>query len=247
MRDAGLWRMTLPAEAGRRAMTVKRFVILCVGCSAALAAPVLGRTVMVGTAPLVHPSGGQYAGSLNIDFTEGWWDERHSGALEGSGFAWVYEPVAFGEGLSKTFKIDNVFEPNLTKVLTITLKVRAKFMPDPGEIIQGPCRDFDFWGCTQVVADFTPFVLLGASNIGFNDADKSWSGQFQYSERPQPGAEFVTFHKSSFPADVVDILSMALDVSCVPEPASWGMMLAGFGVVGVSARRRRSKTVAATG
>jgi hypothetical protein len=32
---------------------------------------------------------------------------------------------------------------------------------------------------------------------------------------------------------------MILGVECVPEPASWGMMLAGFGVVGVSARRRR--------
>jgi hypothetical protein len=221
--------------------------VLGVGCSLALAAPALARAVTVGTAPLVHPSGGEYAGRLSIDFTEGWWEESHSGELEGSGFDWVYEPLGFGEGLSKTFKIDNVFEPTLTKVMTITLTVRSKFMPEPGIPIIGSCRDNDFWACTTVVLDGAPFTLLGASNFGFNAADGSYSGQFQYRERPQPGAEYVTFHKSSFPVDVVDIVSMELDVSCIPEPASWGMMLAGFGVVGMAARRRRAEAVPAAG
>ncbi|WP_354310882.1 PEPxxWA-CTERM sorting domain-containing protein [Sphingomonas trueperi] len=34
-------------------------------------------------------------------------------------------------------------------------------------------------------------------------------------------------------------------VTSVPEPASWGMMLAGSGMTGAAIRRRRRKTVAA--
>ncbi len=34
-------------------------------------------------------------------------------------------------------------------------------------------------------------------------------------------------------------------VSQVPEPATWGLLLAGFGMVGVAARRRKSMVVAA--
>jgi hypothetical protein len=35
------------------------------------------------------------------------------------------------------------------------------------------------------------------------------------------------------------------DTGAVPEPASWAMLIAGFGLVGAAARRRRTKTVAA--
>lgn len=37
------------------------------------------------------------------------------------------------------------------------------------------------------------------------------------------------------------IRSLRYDVSSVPEPASWGMMLVGFGAVGLAMRRRRSR------
>lgn len=36
-----------------------------------------------------------------------------------------------------------------------------------------------------------------------------------------------------------------ITVSQVPEPATWGLMIAGFAMVGAVARRRRSATVAA--
>jgi len=34
-------------------------------------------------------------------------------------------------------------------------------------------------------------------------------------------------------------------IAAVPEPAVWGMMMAGFGLVGVASRRRRPNAVAA--
>ena len=36
-----------------------------------------------------------------------------------------------------------------------------------------------------------------------------------------------------------------VSVEAVPEPATWGMMLAGFGLVGVASRRRRGRRVSA--
>ena len=48
----------------------------------------------------------------------------------------------------------------------------------------------------------------------------------------QLGLSHLTFYGSSIP-------------SAVPEPASWGMMIAGFGLVGSAMRRRSMKTVLA--
>jgi choice-of-anchor C domain-containing protein len=45
--------------------------------------------------------------------------------------------------------------------------------------------------------------------------------------------------------DNVSILESGGSGSFVPEPASWAMMVAGFGLVGLSARRRGVKTVTA--
>jgi PEP-CTERM motif len=38
--------------------------------------------------------------------------------------------------------------------------------------------------------------------------------------------------------------NISVEVSAVPEPGEWAMMLAGLGVVGAIARRRRSKVLA---
>ena len=42
--------------------------------------------------------------------------------------------------------------------------------------------------------------------------------------------------------DQINLHTLALDgtLAAVPEPATWAMMLAGFGVVGGLARRRRT-------
>lgn len=205
-------------------------------------------TVVVGTTPLVHPVGGQFVGRLHLDFPANWWDSTHSGTLEGSGFTWTYDPVAFGEGFSKTFEVQNVARPNLTKVMTLTLTVRQPWMPpplteycpDPRDCSSG--RDWDFWGGGYVVHELPyPFELIGASNIGQDAQTGLWSGQFQFKVTPQPAAEYVTFQRSIWGGTVNDIVSMTLQISCVPEPSSWATMILGFGAVGGAARRRRSQ------
>lgn len=221
----------------------KPVLVTAFALSLALAMPARGATITVGTVPLVHPVGGAYAGSLNLEFDAGWWDTSHSGTLEGSGFAWRFEPEAFGEGLSKTFKIDNVFRADLTKIMTVTLKVRDKWMADPGTVLcdksaPSGCSN-DFWPQTFVHFDASPFALNGASNLGFNREEGVWSGQYQFRKSPQPAAEYLTFGLSDFPTFQVDVVSMELLISCVPEPSTWATMMLGFGVVGVSIRRRR--------
>ncbi|WP_255602578.1 FxDxF family PEP-CTERM protein [Polymorphobacter megasporae] len=49
---------------------------------------------------------------------------------------------------------------------------------------------------------------------------------------------------SGAPASVGSSVTFALATAAVPEPASWALMLAGFGMVGFAARRR-TVTVAA--
>ena len=204
-------------------------------------------TVVVGTAPLTHPVGGQFVGRLHLDSTQNWWNSAHSGTLEGSGFTWTYDPQGFGEGFSKTFEVQNAARPNLTKVLTLTMVVRQPWVPPPlteycadrRDCSSG--RDWDFWGGAYVdLGPFpTPFLLWGASNIGQDAETGFWSGQFQFRVSPQPAAEYVTFERSDWGAVVDDIVSMTLQISCVPEPSTWATMMLGFGVVGGAARRRR--------
>jgi hypothetical protein len=227
----------------------KAFLISALALSLTFDIAANGATIVVGTAPLVHPAGGGYVGALHLTFNDGWWDNSHSGTLEGSGFAWKFEPEAFGEGLSKTFKIDNVFRPDLTKVMTITLKVRDRWMVEPGSILcdtstKANCSN-DFWPQVTTVINPAPFALIGASNLGYNSQEGVWSGQYQFSKSPQPAAEYLTFGLSDFSTFEVDVVSMEVLVSCVPEPATWATMILGFGVVGASLRRRRVTNVPA--
>lgn len=148
--------------------------------------------------------------------------------------------------------MQNAARPNLTKVLTLTMVVRQPWMPPPlteycadrRDCSSG--RDWDFWGGAYVdLGPFpTPFRLWGASNIGQDVETGFWSGQFQFRVSPQPAAEYVTFERSDWGAVVDDIVSMTLQISCVPEPSTWATMMLGFGVVGGAARRRRGLTMA---
>lgn len=61
------------------------------------------------------------------------------------------------------------------------------------------------------------------------------------------GGSLANFDASAgglFSAEPVPTIGIDPDVSAVPEPASWAMLVIGFGVVGFSARRRRNVVVA---
>jgi hypothetical protein len=52
-----------------------------------------------------------------------------------------------------------------------------------------------------------------------------------------------SYYLELLPADIAknnELVSGALRVTAVPEPASWALMISGFGLLGLAARRRRS-------
>ena len=57
----------------------------------------------------------------------------------------------------------------------------------------------------------------------------------------------VSFSFEDFGNDNVGVIidSVALDITAVPEPSTWAMLILGFGVIGAAARRRRAATAIA--
>ncbi len=78
------------------------------------------------------------------------------------------------------------------------------------------------------ISGFAPFALLPSRGFAFEDYSFTlWSRQ-----RVNPALDGTN-------AEVADFLGGAGFTASVPEPASWAMLLAGFGAVGLVARRRR--------
>lgn len=97
-------------------------------------------------------------------------------------------------------------------------------------------------------------VLTSATDNGVNGISQLYANDFTVTganTRANMGWEKKTFRfvatgdptTLNFQSAVNTAFGAALDnvsVTAVPEPAVWGMMIAGFGVVGFSSRRRRS-------
>ena len=94
-----------------------------------------------------------------------------------------------------------------------------------------------------VSKDFINFVLLGtaidSSITAFDLASIGWTGRV----RAVKIVGLDNFGGSpGFDVDFIQVLPGA--ITGVPEPASWAMLIAGFGLVGASARRRRITSAA---
>jgi hypothetical protein len=95
------------------------------------------------------------------------------------------------------------------------------------------------WGTSRLVATDG---LLGLPTITY----KSPSAR-GLEQRDIPGTSFIgktlfiNDWQASSPGDNIRVLT----AGPVPEPATWAMMIAGFGLVGFAARRRRATSIAA--
>jgi len=92
-------------------------------------------------------------------------------------------------------------------------------------------------GVTQIAADgFAPFLGTGQLTIHATGsapaslAFSNFSGMGGWSEPPAAASMQARFR-------VIYDYTLA-SVSAVPEPATWSMLIAGFGVVGIAVRRR---------
>jgi len=66
----------------------------------------------------------------------------------------------------------------------------------------------------------------------------TYNGQFAVANAGQYALTFTQNGGDLFRGSILDSVSISSVASAVPEPVSWAMMIAGFGVVGLSLRRR---------
>jgi hypothetical protein len=83
------------------------------------------------------------------------------------------------------------------------------------------------------VSNYTGFGYYGFSGMTMDE--------LRLQVQPSGGA---VFNPSAYEAGAYDAFSIGT-AGAVPEPASWAMLIAGFGLTGAAMRRRRSTAVAA--
>jgi hypothetical protein len=86
------------------------------------------------------------------------------------------------------------------------------------------------------------FFLGGQLNISIPVALLSGANSFVFNYTI-PGPANGTGQGTGDEAWGISDVSLTADVAAVPEPASWALMLAGFGIVGAAARRRSNVRV----
>lgn len=84
---------------------------------------------------------------------------------------------------------------------------------------------------------FGPVFGSGPDLLVNNDLTRALSWQLSYGN---PDNEGISIIDGSVGGQTVQVNAMEIfSIAAVPEPASWGMLLAGVGVIGIMGRRRR--------
>lgn len=120
-----------------------------------------------------------------------------------------------------------------------TLFSEIIFTPTAGNLVSFRGLDFFPGSATQVIYAFE--VRDAANNLIASASGSSSPGSFNPNTAYFSGPLTLRFSNTSGGLVIdnvrVDVIGSA--TSGVPEPATWGMMLAGFGVIGAALRRRR--------
>ncbi|MFQ3596666.1 MAG: PEPxxWA-CTERM sorting domain-containing protein, partial [Sphingomonadaceae bacterium] len=102
---------------------------------------------------------------------------------------------------------------------------------------------FAFGRSLQGTADNPPALI---DSVAFPALDQVWStGPFIFTMQFRQGNPTSPAEQASLPVAFLNGSSLFVDVvrfdlpPAIPEPATWGMMIAGFGCVGAALRRRR--------
>ncbi len=92
-------------------------------------------------------------------------------------------------------------------------------------------------GAGFVCFDYAPNIATaGKTHLTFDLT--ATSGVFNFAD-DGPHLKILWSNSASLDQKVGDLYSQSLSVSAVPEPATWAMMITGFGLAGAAIRRRR--------
>nr|WP_310522819.1 PEPxxWA-CTERM sorting domain-containing protein [Polymorphobacter sp.] len=97
--------------------------------------------------------------------------------------------------------------------------------------------DFKVYFYAQNLNNGSRFALLYGEQVGEDADGNAIVGSFR---TYLPGANHITDNTGNLPwQETIYDRGFRTYVATVPEPASWAMLIAGFGLVGAAARRRR--------
>lgn len=95
---------------------------------------------------------------------------------------------------------------------------------------------------SDVYTNGGPQATSGAFLNAITNWGPDWTHtSYQYQFSGAAGTTFDLFFSGKTTGMNIDNITMGFSPSAVPEPESYAMMLAGFGLMGVMARRRRSR------
>ncbi|UAK26437.1 PEPxxWA-CTERM sorting domain-containing protein [Sphingomonas nostoxanthinifaciens] len=95
------------------------------------------------------------------------------------------------------------------------------------------------FGLTGTVIDGNVYLYATNSTIGDLDQSYLYAITDSLAATTLPGETFSTIYTAAADTKIKGVAFAPTLAAAVPEPASWAMMLAGFGLVGGLARRRR--------
>ncbi|MGL6042519.1 MAG: PEPxxWA-CTERM sorting domain-containing protein [Sandaracinobacteroides sp.] len=108
--------------------------------------------------------------------------------------------------------------------------------------------DLVFEGAIDAIPNYTGFSIYGFSGAGFDEvhlqSQISYPGQFRSVDGQGTVPEF---DEGAYDALTLDAFAFGgpIDPPVIPEPATWALLIAGFGLVGASLRRARQASASA--
>lgn len=168
--------------------------------------------------------------------------------------------AAFTGGTNGTFPLNGIWlaDNSVSRWLTPSANAAVSYDPSSDGLYRYQLQ-FSLAGFNAATASFTgrfaadnsvDSILLNGTNIGSGGGFSSWTSF------TSTGASFLAglntldvvvrnFRQNGGNPSGLRVEFTNSDVSAVPEPASWAMLIAGFGLVGAASRRRRQQVLAA--